>query len=266
MSLTAAQHKKFASRLFAVAEPRIFYLFIPKCGCTYVKNVLWHIASGEPYANPLRIHDSDALVPRSDTVVEDYASIRREPLAFSVLRNPVDRFLSLYLDKVVGAGRSNFVPLFDTLVALGRIKPNPTSLSDHHANLFSLVDWLEENLSGDKSFQRNAHWTPQSDRALVMRTFNLKILTVEKLSLGLHILLRDAVPEIERILLIAEKNRSTRAVAKSDLLTRGLRRKVNELYSEDRALFRRAASAWKLVEERKWTSAEVPRFSEIEGD
>jgi hypothetical protein len=264
MSVPEAQLRKLASRLFAIPEPRIFYLFIPKCGCTYVKNVLWHIRTGKPHVNPLRVHDSDAFILRAGELVGDHLSIRSEDMAFSVVRNPVDRLLSLYLDKVVGTGRLNFVPLAETLIREGRIIENPSSLSDHHFNLLSLVDWLHENLTGNTGLPKNAHWTPQSDRSLVLRTFDLKILVVEHLTIGLNVLLRDSVPGIDHFLHTAERNRSTRTLPKSDLLTGLIRRRINELYSSDRLIHRRAVELWNETSHNEMASSLIPRFSQID--
>jgi hypothetical protein len=254
---------RYAQRLLALEVPRLFYLSIPKCGCTYVKNVLWRLRCGEFHPNPVRVHDNESCFPRAIDLLSDPECLSREPLAFTVLRNPVDRFLSLYLDKIVGVGRRKFLPLADLLSGSRGLMIDPSSLSDHHYNLELLIAWLGDNLSQANGFPRDPHWTPQSDRLGVIRQFDLKILVVDRLSLGLEALLAEYVPDISHILLVAERNRSSRSAAKSELLNKTIRQKVNALYSIDRSLYTKANIAWSQLVPTSSGPIEVPRYSSI---
>lgn len=250
-------------RLFAVDRPRIYYLVIPKCGCTYVKNVLWYIQHGSFHRNPLRVHDDDDQFKRASDFGVNSDDIVQERAAFAVLRNPIDRFLSLYFDKILGEGRHRYVQLFKILQERRGLKIAPTTLSDHQYNLELLADWLGENIQHEIDLPREAHWTPQAFRSDVMLQFNLKILVVEKLSLGLDVLLSPIVPGIRDVLREAERNRTDRDLARSDLLTQAIRRKVNSVYPMDRMLHRNAREVWKLASEVEGASFEVPRYTSI---
>src|SRR5690554_6581898 len=94
----------------------IQYLVIPKCGCTYIKNFLWKIDFQSDYADPTRVHDEDRVFARASDNSYTAKTIRENPYSFTVLRNLVDRFLSLYFDKVIGEGYRRFVPLKKVLV------------------------------------------------------------------------------------------------------------------------------------------------------
>ena len=175
--------EKLASRLFAVQTPRVLYLSIPKCGCTFVKNVLWFLENGSFHPTPKRVHDDDRSFKRASDLYAKFESIHLEPMAFTVVRNPIDRFMSLYFDKIIGPGQKNYVPLASLLAERRGLCLTPMTAKDHQYNFNVLIEWIQENLETAVNLPREAHWTPQMYRRNVMAAFNLKMLTVEKLSL-----------------------------------------------------------------------------------
>jgi hypothetical protein len=252
-----------SQRLIVVEEPRILYLSIPKCGCTFVKNVLWHLQFGRFHPNPIRVHDDDNKFLRASDIYQDTRSILEESVAFTVVRNPVDRFLSLYFDKIIGQGRDRYVPLAQILIERHRLIEKPTRLTDHQFNLDVLSVWLQNNLSEALDLPNEAHWTPQAMRTNVMREFNLKLLTVDNLRTGLLRLLENRVPDIEEIVSGAERNQSKQHYSKKELLTNEVRRRINETYNEDRKLYRRAALAWENLEADASGTSKIPRFRSL---
>lgn len=254
---------KLGKRLFAIESPRIYYLVIPKCGCTFVKNVLWFVANGEFYHSPMRIHDADDLFLRAPDVETDLDKVYRAPGAFTVLRNPIDRFLSLYFDKVIGNGRRDYVPLYDVLVKRRSLIPDPSSLRDHQYNLECMAEWILENLQTEVDLRPESHWTPQSYRANIMTEFDLGVVTVDDLTSGLELLFSGSIPSIRDVLDDAEMNKSSRCFRKGEIVTDAIRRIVNSAYSRDRALYRAARIQWR--ERRGSVDARhpLPRFSEL---
>lgn len=263
MKSRAHRAELLSRRLFVLSEPRVFYLFIPKCGCTFVKNVLWAIQNGRYHHNPVRVHDDDKSFLRASDLGIDVHSIYREPMAFTVVRNPIDRLLSLYFDKVVGKGKENYVPLAHVLIEKRGLDPIPASLSNHQRNIEILIDWLEENLSDEIDLPRDAHWTPQIYRSVIMQTFNLKMLTVDRLSQGLGTLLGDEVQNARTIIQGAEKNNSSKEADKRAILTREIRRKINNLYSGDRKLYQLVNGRWKSLSPDGAGADEIPRYQEL---
>lgn len=255
--------QRLARRLLAIEEPRILYLSIPKCGCTYVKNVLWYLKYSSFHPNPIRVHDDDAQFPRASELYSDPRLIQAEEVAFTVIRNPVDRFLSFYLDKIIGKGREMYVPLAQILIERYRLIENPVSLRHHHYNLSILSGWIQRNLNDAIDLPSEAHWTPQTHRANIMQEFNLKLLTLDKLSIGLQALLMRRAPNIAAILSSAEQNSSTKNHQKAELLTPDIRRSINEAYRADRRLYRRTSSAWESIAVGTDGAARVPRYHEI---
>jgi Sulfotransferase family len=255
--------EKLSRRLIAVDAPRVFFLSIPKCGCTFTKNVLWYLQFGEYHSNPLRVHDDDDKLLRASDLDIDPRVLATEPRAFTVVRSPIDRFLSLYFDKVVGSGRLNFVPLASILIQKRGLIDGPITFSDHQYNLSVLSDWIEENITEGIDMPRDGHWTPQIHRSDVMRGFNLKVIPLEFLSLGIERLVSDCLPNIDSVLAGVEANRSIRLVKRSIVLSRGLRRRVNGIYAEDRRLYRNVIKLWSTDSRTDQSEFSIPRFSDV---
>ncbi|WP_166415426.1 sulfotransferase family 2 domain-containing protein [Cochlodiniinecator piscidefendens] len=250
------------NRLFTIEKLPIRYLVIPKCACTYVKNVMWSMQNGLTHNTPLRIHDSDSVFLRASNFGLTTDEIANEEFAFTVLRNPIDRFYSLYTDKVIGRGREKFVPLRANLIKGGYFIENPNSIVEHQKNCEILIGWIAENLEGGTSLRSDSHWTPQSYRNNIIREFKLKVLLVNDLRDQLNILLRTLDPNIDRILLSGEKNRSVKSFKQSQIIDKKLRKKINLLYSDDREMFLKAKEMWTKLKMENIDYTDVPRLYE----
>lgn len=264
MSALSEQERKISQRLFVIDPYPVRYLFIPKCGCTYVKNVLYTLQNGVGHAKPLRVHDDDDQFSRASDFDLAPTEIAAEDYAFTVVRKPLDRFLSLYFDKVVGKGRAQYVPLAATLAEKRGLIEAPVGIPEHQRNLMILIDWLGENLEHGTDLPKEAHWTPQMYRQNIMKTCNLKLLLIEELTPQLRVLLTDIVPDIDTILGSAERNKSAKGLNKSELLTDAIRNRVAEVYGRDRKLYQRTRRAWKALEHP--TAADIPRFQVVMAD
>lgn len=255
------KHPKTA-RLFTIHRYPIRYLVIPKCGCTYVKNLLWTLEKGERFANPIRIHEADERFQRASELGLIESDVAVEEYAFTIVRKPVDRFLSLYFDKVIGEGHRFFVPLRKILAERHGLNVHAVDIAAHQENCRVLARWLRQNLSQSIDIEKEAHWTPQAYRKNLMKEMNLKVLTLEALTEQLQVLLGDLVPELGPVMAAQERNASTRAHKKQDILTGELKAEIDDIYSTDRQLYNRARRQW--MDRSPSRASEVPRFSDLQ--
>lgn len=258
-----SQQNTIPKRLFVVEGLPLRYLVIPKCGCTYVKNILWQLRTGGAHPNPLRVHNDDGLFRRASDLGLTVEQIAAEQFAFTVIRHPIDRFLSLYFDKIVGSGRTMFVPLAQVLERGHGLNPAPTSLDDHQANLLITINWLRDNLARGIDLEPDAHWTPQVWRKNIMKSCNLKLLQVDQLTSQLRYLLVPQIPQLEGLLQGSEQNRSSRTVQKSSVLTRDIRAAVNEVYAADKTLYQRVSRHWSALDGTPAQPERVPRYRDL---
>jgi hypothetical protein len=248
------------SRLFTSRKFPIHYLVIPKCGCTFVKNFLWTLENGDAHANGLRIHDDDSRFMRASELGLTVEQIIAREHAFTVVRNPIDRFYSLYSDKVIGDGHKRFVPLRHVLQENHGLDVNATSVDAHRANCEILIDWLGRNLDAPQEIENDSHWTPQIYRQNLMKVFRLKTLMLNKLDEQLPLLLQDIVPETKSIMQGNERNKTSTGVSRDDVLDKELRSKINEVYSGDRKLFNTTRKLWQ--DRDPATGTDIPRYGD----
>ncbi len=256
---------RLARRLFSSRRYPLHFLVIPKCGCTYVKNLLWTLDHGSAHKNPLRIHRDDAAFARSADLGLSDADIRRERFAFTTVRHPIDRFLSLYLDKVAGDGHKRFIPLRRTLLEKHGLRAEPRDYGDHTYNCEILIEWLEANIAGAAELPLNPHWSPQINRVHVIRTLDLKVLLTSGLTGQLTTLVGSVAPEVKQVLSKSERNQTRRKVDPYRILSEHLRQRIYQVYGADLALYEAAESVWSTVDARTAGPDDVPRFSALPG-
>lgn len=250
------------NRLFTTHKVPLRYLVIPKCGCTFVKNLLWRLEHGADHAVPLRVHDDDSQFLRADALGLTAADIRAEAHAFTVLRNPVDRFFSLYTDKVIGPGWQKYVPLREVLTGHG-LDPEADTVPGHQTNCEIMIDWLARNLKDEVDLPKEAHWTPQSYRWSLVKSFDLKLLLLNDVNAQITCLARDLVPDIAQTLAGLEINRSPKPVQKGAVLVPDLRKKINAVYAQDRKLFQAVKQAWDGLDTATLDPKKIPRASQF---
>lgn len=256
----ARQQPRMESLLSCRTLP-IRYLVIPKCGCTFLKNLIWRLDHGEDYANPPRIHERTrdfARVAQFNLTLEE---VRAEPYSFVILRDPIDRFLSLYFDKVVGDGYRKFVPLRAVLRDNHSLNVEAATPAEHLANCHIMIDWIEENLTKPNEIGRDPHWTPQSYRMETIRTFDMKVLSLSNLDSHLTLLLSDVVPDLQSLLGRLERYTTNSKERKDQVLDAALKARISHIYGRDLANHERLQEVWRKLAPK--SAAEIPRASGI---
>lgn len=235
----AKTHKFHTTRRFP-----IYYLSITKCGSTYMKNLFYALDHDAPHPDPEHIHDHGDDLVRADFVPR--WMIRRSPYAFTILRRPASRFLSLYFDKIYGDHPGNFAELREELVQEAGLDLSPgLSVEGHQKNAAAFAEWIASNLAHETDQPVNPHWRPQMRRIGTVEHMRMNFLTLEGLDWQLPRFLGSAVPVLERAkALINTRNKAKYPVAPSEVLTDALEARIAEIYPEDQAKWTRANRWW----------------------
>ena len=178
-----------------------------------------------------------------------------------VLRNPVDRFLSLYFDKVAGEGHKRFVPLRKVLIDKRNLESSPTLAREHLRNCNILIDWIEENLASKIDLQPDPHWTPQKYRFGIIRDLNLKVLTLNGLESKLALLISDIVPHARSLMSGIERYSSNSSFKTNEVLDKQIKAKINSVYERDRDVFEHVRDLWRDLS--PGSGLEIPRASDL---
>lgn len=249
-------------RLFTTRKfPELQYFAITKCGCTFVKNLLWRIDHDRDHENALRIHRNNQDFPKAGQLGYTVDRIRMMDYSFVILRDPVDRFLSLYFDKIAGPGANRFIRLRQILLEGYGLIPEPMGPEEHRVNCHILLRWLEMNLKGTTELPKDPHWVPQSQRFRIIRALDLKVMLLDDLIAKLDMLLAPLIPDIAQLMQGVERNAAPRPVTQQALMTDTLRDGIIALYARDARAARLVAEYWDR--EKPATGSDYPRFSQI---
>ncbi len=233
-----------AQRMLTLRSAPVYYLPITKCGSTYLKNLFYYLDHAEEHAAGIDIHSNADDLVRAKAVDEE--NIRQSPHAFAVLRDPVDRFLSLYFDKIYGDGPNNFADIRAYLAEEIGLDLNRNLDADaHRENCIRFIDWLALNLSFKTDMPVNHHWRRQSSRLQRVDSLDITHLTLDGLSWQLPLLLGDVVPDIKQAMqAVKSDNRTDKPFARTEVLDAMLVGKIETVYADDMKLYQQASLKW----------------------
>jgi len=98
-----------------------------------------------------------------------------------VLRHPLERFYSLYFDKVWGKSDNSFGWIGEALARNRRFRvERDLTAEEHHDNCCRLLGFLESRFNDEKPEDQNAHWRPQYVRAEQAADFGFHGVQLEK--------------------------------------------------------------------------------------
>lgn len=233
--------------LVALQRAEVYYLPIAKSGSTFVRGLFHYLDNDGERLTSKEIHKWVSLSPRANA--KDEAKIRDNRQAFTVIREPVDRFLSLYFDKVYGEDSKIIPKVIAHLSTLGMDFSADLSLEGHQENCRILIDWLGQNLAKETAFPVNAHWRRQAIRLNYAKDLNLEILTLDGARWQLQLLLKDVIPGIEQAIdSVISRNRIPRPFSQTELLDTTTEEKIRKMYSADTKAYNAASLKWRPLE------------------
>ncbi len=230
--------------LFTTQRYPIFYLQITKCGCTFLRNLLYYLDNKRVHPDSSRIHSHEQDFLKADMIPR--AVLLDSPYLFAVIRDPVDRFLSLYFDKL--ANRGSF---YDHAMrarvsnAAGLDQSPELDLEGHRQNCLKTLYWFGLNLDTKRHGKPNPHWQRQSVRLSRMEGLKPRLLTLDDLSWQLPQLLAPIIPDIETAMsAVKSRNTTQKPFSRDEMLTPELEAAVYSVYRDDADRYARVRSEW----------------------
>ncbi|MEL6236921.1 MAG: sulfotransferase family 2 domain-containing protein, partial [Pseudomonadota bacterium] len=234
----------------------IYYLPITKCGSTFLKSLFFALDHDQP--PPAGIHDEARLLRAADLSAAFIAGSR---FGFAVLRDPAERVVSFYLDKIARQGPGSFPDIRAVLERDAGLRFDPDAgVEAHRRNVQRFGAWLKANIAGKTDLPVNPHWRPQARRLRRAAPLELAHLTLDGLSWQLPMLLSPAVPGIaDQMAKISARNRTSTEMAQS-ILTPEVAAGLNRIYRRDTALVAQARAVWVRRRDRGWRNGpQAPR-------
>jgi len=212
------------------------YVLNPKAACTLAMNFVFFANQGYRYFDPIQIHYARAALLRidgskTDTRIVD-AFHRLAPESFSIVRDPLNRFVSGFLSKVFSEDDPLYRPYRDILTSLHDIDLSPEA--DANRSCLAFARWLASQSDIEAI---DPHFRPQ--------WVNLRVQSAYKVGTILRLEDRPALLAYFSKWIGADKAQwflslrfnEHRTHAKDEMLSDELTALVREIYAEDYRLF-----------------------------
>lgn len=229
------------SHLVQVGTGPLFYLPLTKTGSTQVLELAHRLEFGEDAVTGSdAVHRQSRHLPRGTHLVP--GALPAGILIFSFARPPLDRFLSLYFDKIWNPGHPDPHPMMARFAELVGTRTDPgLSAAEHLDNCHRALDRIERSLTPGSDWQMNPHWAPQIRRFRLVDGLPLRLATLSGLNAKVMALLTDIDRQRAGDWAQGRANASRRAQVRID--TDALAPRVNRIYAKDWALWQALARA-----------------------
>ncbi|NOX39053.1 MAG: sulfotransferase family protein [Alphaproteobacteria bacterium] len=232
--------------LFTTRRYPIFYLQITKCGCTYVRNLLYYLDHDAMHPKAARIHAHDEDFVKADLIPREI--IKGAPGLFAVIRDPVDRFLSLYFDKIANQQNQFDAGMRRRVSKAAGLDLEHDDLATHRENCLKTLAWFSRNLDTKNAGKPNPHWQRQSVRLARIEGLGARLLTLDGLSAQLAQTLGPVVPDFARkAAAVTTRNTSKKRFTKAEIMTPEIAETVRAIYEKDAALYQKISAEWAVT-------------------
>jgi len=230
--------------LFTTNKYPVYYLQITKCGSSYMRNLIYHLDHGTAHPDSKNVHSYNQDFVKADLVPRDV--LRASPFLFCIVRDPVDRFLSLYFDKIANLDNEKDAAMRRRVVRKAGIELAPRmGLSDHQQNALLTINWFGRNLERGLKGKINPHWQRQKERLSRLVDLNARLVTLDGLPWQLPALLSPVIPDIaQQMDAVRIVNQSTKPFSKAQMLTPELEETIHAVYAQDLETYQMVRSEW----------------------
>ena len=221
--------------LFGQKKP-LSYVLNPKAACTLALNFVFFLNYGYRYFDPIQIHYSRlALLQLNNSTLDPRAVntfCQLSPESFSIVRDPLQRFVSGFLSKVLSDEDPYYRAYRDMLTSVHGIDLSPEA--DSARSCLAFANWIASH-ADQQDIDR--HFRPQFLNLRIGSRFVVDtILRLEDRGAILAFFSRWIGAEKAKWFLSLQFNAHTK-YAKDDVITDELKMLVQKIYAKDYELF-----------------------------
>ncbi len=226
-------------QLLTTTRYPFLYQRITKCGCTYLRHLVWYLEYGSP--PPVDLGKETAPYPEPTAAHLSNQQVMAATHKFVVIRHPVRRFMSLYYDKILGSPK----PMGPFVDRLGIDHQAGKNIESHRRNCEKALNFISRQHKNRPIFKVNWHWKPQHVRLAQLRGYGFTALQLENLGVQLPVYLQDLVPDVKQCMQAVElRNISRKPVPPQDILTDDLIDRIQNIYRTDWKIWQEVDDFW----------------------
>ncbi|PIB22831.1 hypothetical protein BFP76_09880 [Amylibacter kogurei] len=225
----ASPPPNYGKKLTTTSQYPILYRQITKCGCTFMNNVLRNLDG----------RDDDHNILATASTNDD---IMQATHKFIIIRNPIDRFTSLYFDKIMGEDSK----VQRSVLRRGLVDLNAgDNIDTHQENCVRVLRYIKKTLSPTSKHKPNWHWKPQLLRLKQVTPFNFNVVTLEGMIWQLPPLLHDIAPDFAQAMYdVPRRNISKKTVDPKEMIVQEIEDMLIDIYPMDFQIFDEVSAYW----------------------
>jgi hypothetical protein len=222
----------------------IYYLQITKCGSTFMRNLLYYLDHGAVHPQPGKVHSLADDFVKADLVPG--GEMVASPYLFTIVRDPVDRFLSLYFDKIANLNNDKDRGIRERVVRNAGLDLTPDmDLAAHQLNALKAIIWIGKNLERGVRARINPHWQRQQERLRRTDGLAARFLTLDGLPWQLPALLSPVIPDIAaQMAAVKTRNSTKKPFSRAEISTPELVETIHAVYAQDLDTYRQVRDLW----------------------
>lgn len=148
----------------------LIYLNMPKCACTTIKNIMQFIDCGSYIDDPLTVHrkiNRGEILVSYKNMDELLNSIKNKRMAFTFVRNPLNRAYSCFIEKIYYISPYSFPRIGRHIIQNYGMAPivghtdNGISAEVMNDSFKKFLLFVRDNIVGKTSIRKDAHWALQ---------------------------------------------------------------------------------------------------------
>lgn len=222
----------------------LFYLQITKCGSSFMRNLLYYLDHGTVHPAGSMVHSFNQDFVKADLIPEQ--TLIASPYLFTIVRDPVDRFLSLYFDKIANLTNEKDAAIRRRVVRKAEIDLHPDmTLAEHQTAALKIIDWFDMNLERNLPGKINPHWQRQQERLRRINALSPRRVTLDGLPWQLPALLGPLIPGIaDHMAVVRVRNRSKKPFSHAEIATPALVNRIHQVYAQDLQTYEQVRAEW----------------------
>ncbi|MFT4716889.1 MAG: hypothetical protein ACI8YI_001416 [Paracoccaceae bacterium] len=243
----ATPQSGIGQHVYTTQRHPLFYLQINKCGCTFLRNLLFHLDHDQVHPFSKRIHSHEADFIKAKAI--PHQVLAASHYVFCAVRDPVDRFLSLYFDKLSDPENPRDKWMRKLFIDEAGLRPvENLNAKAHRVNCMKALNWIDQNLAGKTEASTNPHWQRQSVVLDRIKGTNPHLLNLDDLTQQLPQILRPLIPDIaEQMGKITERNESEKPFSRAEIVDDQLAAAIQAVYPLDTKLISDVRANWASV-------------------
>lgn len=209
-----------------------------------MRNLLYYLDHGRTHPAGSQVHSFNQDFVKADLIPSE--TLIASPYLFAIVRDPVDRFLSLYFDKIADLENERDAAMRRRVTRMAGLDLRPDmDLASHQHNALLTITAFGRNLDRGIRGNINPHWQRQQERLSHTTGLAPRLLTLDGLPWQLPQLLAPIIPDTAaQMAAVRVRNKSKKPFSRAEIATPKLVEAIHRVYAQDLETYQQVRAEW----------------------